>query len=319
MKQFVFVFLFPFLCVLAACGETRVEIIAGEADSGPCNYEVDAGSRDSGPSETGCVPGDTWRELCAPECGVDNSYLVCLTSRVWQCVVVDHLRCSVPPSPDAGVDTSHVDEIRRGYPAAVAAYAVDHGLPEEWTRWMLDRASLFDKAYIRARTDRRIRVEVRYANAIPYDPPWTDENEHLAALERDAELTYIGWDFSFSFHDPDAEFFVVLGHRTSLMYGDGVSYADIDSNTVYLVWETIFTHEFAHLLGVEHHYCGDDLTGPCAERPPGEGPCLMNRDVSTWGPTEQFVLNLGQQRNDAAIEVTAWDMLGRYPTPWPPL
>jgi hypothetical protein len=184
---------------------------------------------------------------------------------------------------------------------------------------MLDRASLFDKAYIRARTDRRIRVEVRYANAIPYDPPWTDENEHLAALERDAELTYVGWDFSFSFHDPDAEFFAVLGHRTSLMWGDGVSYADAETNTVYLVWETIFSHEFAHLLGVWHHYCEDDLTGPCADRPPGEGRCIMSRDARTWGPTEQLVLGLGQQRHDAALEEVALDMSERYPSPWPPL
>lgn len=216
----------------------------------------------------------------------------------------------VPETPDAGPDAcpAPIDpewEIWRGYDAAVWSFALDNGLSGDWWQWMLAHKDRFREAYVRARTDRRIRVGVRYADPIAYDPPWSDEDEHMRALERMAELAYPGWDFSFTPDDPEAEFQAVLGHA-------GISYADGD--TVYLVWEGIFLHEFAHTLGLGHHYCDPyDLSAPCPDRPPGEGRCIMDRNAATWGPTEQFVLNLGQQRHDDAVDDAIDDLNGRYP------
>ena len=212
--------------------------------------------------------------------------------------------------PDADPEAGRAEEIWHGFNDAVWAYAADNDLSGDWWQWMLVHKDRYKEAYIRARTDRRIRVEVSYEDVIPYDPPWIDEAEHLQALERMAELAYPGWDFSFSFDDPHAEFFAVLGYTGDASHQSG--------NTVYLIWEGIFLHEFAHTLGIGHHYCGADLQAPCPDRPPGEGLCIMDRNSATWGPTEQFVLNLGQQRHDDAVEAAITDINGRYPDSWPP-
>ncbi|HTK60343.1 MAG TPA: hypothetical protein VL283_04040 [Candidatus Baltobacteraceae bacterium] len=204
-----------------------------------------------------------------------------------------------------------IDEIvLSGYEAEARAFEIDNGLPDGWADWMIARKDRFAEAYVRARTDRRIRVEVRYDIAITYDPPWASEQEHLDALERMAELAYVGWDFSFSFDDPEAEFFAVIGHS------GGVSYADGD--TVYLVWEGIFLHEFGHLLGIQHHYCDCCGQDQCEDQfPPGEGTCIMARTAASWGPAEQFALGLGQQRHDDETYAVITDINDRYPADWP--
>jgi len=216
----------------------------------------------------------------------------------------DDVPCDPPDAatPDACPDPEY--EIWRGYHDAVWDFTQDNGLSGDWWNWMLVHKDAYRTAYVRARTDRRVRVEVSYENPIAYDPPWADEDEHMRALERMAETAFPGWDFSFSLDDPQADTFAVLGHV-------GTSYAD--GHVVYLVWEGIFLHEFAHTLGIGHHYCGSDLTAPCEYRPPGEGRCIMDRNAATWGPAEQFVLNLGQQRYDDLVNEAISDINGRYP------
>jgi hypothetical protein len=214
------------------------------------------------------------------------------------------------PVPDSCPAPTIDEAVLAGYEAEAYAFEIDNGLPQGWADWMIARKDRFDEAYVRARTDRRMRVEVRYDIAIPYDPPWASEEEHLAALERMAELAYPGWDFSFSFDDPDAEYFAVLGHSGGTSYADG--------NTVYLVWEGIFLHEFGHVLGIQHHYCDCCGQDACPDQfPPGEGACIMARTAATWGPAEQFVLGLGQQRHEDAIVTVISDINGRYPADWP--
>jgi len=209
--------------------------------------------------------------------------------------------------PDAEPAPTIEEIVLVGYETEVYAFEIDNGLPEGWADWMIARKARFAGAYVRARLDRRMRVQVSYDAVIAYDPPWSSEDEHMAALERMAELAYPGWDFSFSFDDPQAEFFAVLGYAGDTSHQSG--------NTVYLIWEGIFLHEFAHTLGLGHHYCGADLEAPCPERPPGEGQCIMDRNSATWGPTEQFVLGLGQQRHDDEVVEAITDINGRYPAP----
>lgn len=213
---------------------------------------------------------------------------------------------AAPPDPEA----EHLAALWNGFDAAARSFAADNGLSVDWSRWMLAHKDAYKTAYLRARTDRRIRVEVSYDLPIVYDPPWADEAEHMQALERMAELAYPGWDFSFSLEDPQAEFFAVVGYSGDASHQDG--------SAVYLIWEGIFLHEFAHTLGIRHHYCSaSDLGAPCPDRPPGEGPCIMDRNSATWGPTEQFVLNLGQQRHDDEVEAAISELNGRYPAGWP--
>jgi hypothetical protein len=232
-----------------------------------------------------------------------------------------------PGSPDGGLapDAETVDlekeEILRGYSQEVWDYTRER-MPGEWWAWMVSNSTCYDpahpyakdcpyewyqSAYVRARradpSYRRLRIEVSYEAPIAYDPPWPSEDAHMQALKLMAELMYPGWEFSFSLADPEAEFHMVLGHA-------GISFAD--RGTIYLVYEAIFGHEFGHLLGLSHHYCA---VGDSCQRnyPPGEGPCIMTRESSSWGPTEQFLLQLGPDRFDKEIDAAAEEIMRRYP------
>ncbi len=253
-------------------------------------------------------------------------YLVLLITLAFTaCVPAD----DQPASPDAGLapDGQVIDlekeEILHGYNQEVWDYAHEH-MSGDWWAWMISNSTCYDPArpyaadcpyewyqniYVRARRSdpsyRHLRVEVSYEHPIDYAPAWSSEAEHMAALKSLAELTYPGWEFTFSLDDPSAEFHAVLGHA-------GISYADDD--TIYLVYEGILGHEFGHLLGLSHHYCA---VGDTCQRnyPPGEGPCIMTRESVSWGPTEQFLLQLGTERHDAEINAAADEIMRRYPAP----
>lgn len=184
------------------------------------------------------------------------------------------------------------------------------GLSDAWSTWMIENQNTLQFAYNNGRGDRSVRVKVEYDQVIDYDPPWQDEDEHMVALKQLAELAFPGWDFTFSIDEPSPDVTAVLGYT-----GIASRAVSIPTPTVFLIYETVFNHEFAHLLGVRHHYCGDDFqnTAICELAPPDEGPCIMSRDSNTWGPTEQFLLYLTGERSDDEIREVASDILNRYP------
>jgi hypothetical protein len=189
------------------------------------------------------------------------------------------------------------------------AFQVNNNRSDEWTAWLAARKSTYLAAYRRARSNPNIRVEVRYDRQIEYSPPWADENEHFAALKNAAELTFPGWSFTFSASDSNADVIAILGYTGGSSFTEG--------NTVYLVFESIFTHEFAHTLGIPHHYCSDNFLESCSETPPDEGECIMSRSSVSWGPVEQFVLNLSGERFDDEITAILEDIIERYPEDYP--
>ena len=225
------------------------------------------------------------------------------------------------PVPDAGTVDLEREEILRGYNQEVWEFAQAR-MNGDWWAWMLPNSTCADptqppslacpyawyqNAYVRARRAdpafRRLRIEVGYETPIAYDPPWSNEEEHLQAIKLMAELSFPGWEFILSFDDPRAEFRVILGHASGSF---------VDHETIYLAQESVFSHEFGHLLGLSHHYCvaGDDCK---RNHPPGEGPCIMSRESLSWGPTEQFLLQLGPYRFDDEIAAAADEIMRRYP------
>jgi hypothetical protein len=63
--------------------------------------ESDAGVPDAMQPQMDCTPGEIRDEVCRTECGADNSYYVCRPTRVWECMVLNPLRCETPePDPD---------------------------------------------------------------------------------------------------------------------------------------------------------------------------------------------------------------------------
>ena len=99
----------------------------------------------------------------------------------------------------------------------------------------------------------------------------------------------------------------------AILGGHGTSYAS--GHTIYLVYETIFAHEFGHTLGLHHHYCGGSGADHCPENfPPGEGKCIMARDSVSFGPTENsFLLLTTGKRPDEAIGVAMSEIMRHYP------
>lgn len=205
-----------------------------------------------------------------------------------------------PPAPEDVILELYEGDVRSWQPAA--------GLPPEWADWMVERKDRFAYAYVIGRTQDVWRVEVRYETLLAYDPPWTSEDEHMAALETMAELQYPGWDFTFSLDDPGADIVAHIGYR-------GTSHSN--GRDIYLVWEGIFGHEFGHSVGIPHHYCDSTLEDCPDTTPPGEGPCIMSRNSATWGPTEAFLLRLEARNDDEAVYEAVGNLNDRYPPDWP--
>jgi len=178
----------------------------------------------------------------------------------------------------------------------VSLFIESNELPDEWSDWMIDNKSAYSQAYNKGRGDRSVRINVLYDQEIIYTAPCENEDDHMSALERLAELQFPGWDFIFSLNDSSADVTVVLA------YTGTTSFADTANKIIYLVAVGIFAHEYAHTLGIGHHYCNDprDVVN-CGELPPGEGECIMARNSMSWGPTEQFLLMLSGERPDDEI------------------
>ena len=218
-------------------------------------------------------------------------------------------------TPDASVGPTDED-ILADYDAEVRTYQEEVGMPGEWRFWMLERKDRWSNSYIRGRRDHEAHVYVRYEREIAYDPPWSSEEEHYAALEQLAELQYPGWDFTFSVYEDGVEdnlerndVVAVLGHS-----GD----SNASGRTIYLLWEGIFSHEFGHTLGLRHHYCGGAGADYCPDAyPPGENKCTMDRNSSSFGPTEIFLLQLTGERPEDEINAAWSNINSRYPEGYP--
>ena len=86
------------------------------------------------------------------------------------------------------------------------------------------------------------------------------------------------------------------------------------AGTVYLYYETIFNHEFAHAMHILHHYDTDADTGDGMHMPPGESQCLMDRTANQFCSACRTALNLPLDvDNAAALTASAHEILLRYP------
>src|SRR4030095_7280832 len=106
-----------------------------------------------------------------------------------------------------------------------------------------------------------------------YDPPWSSEAEHMAALETYMELAFPGYNFLFQFNGNTTSSYanVIAGIPTNASQQSG--------KNVSLYYETIINHEFAHVMAVMHHYDTDAQSGDGQHMPPGETQCIMDRNL----------------------------------------
>jgi hypothetical protein len=196
------------------------------------------------------------------------------------------------------------------YTRRVREYRSLYGKDGAWEQWMEDNRSRYIGAFNTASAaPAPIRLAFRYdTTPIAYSPPWATESEHMAALEALMEPAYHGYDFQLLFNADPATTYgaVVAGIPTNASHASG--------RTVYLYYETIINHEFAHVLGLWHHYDSTDTVGDGLHMPPGDSTCIMDRNSSQFcsGCRTALGIPLGVD-NAAAITSAFYVIRDRIP------
>lgn len=209
----------------------------------------------------------------------------------------------------ASVPDSVIDK----YEVQVRAVKLRYGKSTEWENWMLANRDRYAPVFAAAHAlPCPLSVDVRYAQPLPYNPPWTSEAEHMTALNRMADLQFPGYHFDFR-----------LGRDTPGAYAQAVLAHPGTSNApgriVYLHFETIFGHEFGHVLKVLHHYSDADINtiGTGLHFPPGERGCVMDRNENEYCSACRAALNVPLDAdNDDAINAIGNVILTKYPPGW---
>jgi hypothetical protein len=210
----------------------------------------------------------------------------------------------VTPAP---VPASVVDQ----YEVQIQAVRQRYGKSVEWQNWMLANRNRYEPVFAAAHAlPCPISIDVRYETPLAYNPPWTSEAEHMKALDLMGDLEFPGYRFDFR-----------LGRDTPGAYAQAVlgvvGGSSAQGRTVHLHYETIFGHEFGHVVNVLHHHDTDDAMGKGQHFPPGESGCTMDRNESQYCSACRAALNV-------ALDVDNWvplnsaldEILNRYPPGW---
>lgn len=199
------------------------------------------------------------------------------------------------------------------YDIAVTDWAETYGYGDEWVEWMFANRGRYINGFKFSRTQTDFRVGFMYENSrIDYSHAWTDEEEHMQALELAAELTYAGWSFDFIFA-PEEEDEVDL---TVYANYDGTSHCCGENHdAIWVHWETIFMHEFSHFVRVHHHYSSMETAGSGENMPPGDTKCLMDRTTVHFCSACSFALGIppADETTDQEIEDAIANIRTRYP------
>lgn len=196
------------------------------------------------------------------------------------------------------------------YQQHVHRYRNLYGKDAVWEQWMLDNRNRYEHVFRKATArPSALVVAFRYdSTPIAYSPPWASESEHMQALKVFSDLTYPGYNFSFVFNgDPVSSYAnAIAGIPTNLSNASG--------KNVYLYYETIWGHEFAHVMGVAHHYDSVGTIGAGLHMPPGETKCIMDRTISQFCSACRAALDLPLNVDNAAgISAAAANISSRYP------
>ncbi len=191
----------------------------------------------------------------------------------------------------------------------VATYKATYGKSDEWENWMIANKSRYLDAFAASSTrPDTITISFRYENTINYDPAWSDEGEHMDALATMAEGAYAGYFFNILFEGDTATSYanIIAGIATNSSYASG--------KNVYLYYETIFNHEFGHVMNLLHHYDSVDDIGEGRHMPPGDTTCIMDRTATTFCSACRTALGIPLGVLDTTdMDNAVDDILDRYP------
>lgn len=204
----------------------------------------------------------------------------------------------------------NIDLSGDAYERHIRAYKEQFGKSAEWEQWMLDNRDRYQNAFNKAsEKPATLDIAFRYdTDPIAYSPPWASEAEHMLVLEALAQGAYAGYDFQFIFNGDTVASYgnVIAGIPTNSSHASG--------KNVYLYYEAIFNHEFAHVMAIRHHYDTDDQTGDGLHMPPGESQCIMDRNNNQFCSACRTALHIPLDvDNDAAITAAVSNIASRYP------
>ncbi len=205
---------------------------------------------------------------------------------------------------DPGID------LNDPYGRHVHTWRLTYGKEAAWEQWMLDNRNRYEPVYLRAAArPSTLVMAFRYQSApIAYNPAWSSEAEHMAALETFMALVYVGYTFQFAFGGDTTSSYA------NVIAGIPVNASSASGKDIFLYYETIINHEFAHVMGVPHHYDTDADIGNGQHMPPGESACLMDRTINQFcsGCRTALMIPLGVD-NGAAIMAAGMNISSRYP------
>jgi hypothetical protein len=199
------------------------------------------------------------------------------------------------------------------YEVQVRSFRARYAKSGQWEAWMLANRDRYEPVFRAAHAlPCPLPVAVSYQTPLAYSPPWSSESEHMAALDKMAEPVFPGYRFNFHYGiDPAAAY----AHAILGVPGD----SHTSGRDVYLHYETIFNHEFGHVLKVLHHYDDADLStiGKGLHFPPGETGCVMDRNEEQYCSACRAALNVPLDAdNGEAAGAASSAILARYPRGW---
>ncbi len=201
--------------------------------------------------------------------------------------------------------------ITEPYETQVRSFRIRYGKSAEWENWMIANRDRYENAFdrIALKAPCTLRIAFRYdTNPIAYNPPWNSEAQHMEALATMSELSYPGHDFRFIFGGD------TVSSYTNVIAGIPTNNSHASGKNVYLYYETIFCHEFAHVMGLWHHYDTLDEMGRGRHMPPGDTECLMDRDSDQFCSACRTALNIPLDVDNAeAIASARREIMRRYP------
>ena len=197
------------------------------------------------------------------------------------------------------------------YDHQVDRVRADYGKPAAWATWMksADVRARYEPVWNRSRAvPTTLKLAFNYGGApLAYNPPWASESQHMEVMDELATQSFPGLNFDFLFGaDPaTTDMQVVVGGNGVVSHAGG--------NYAYLYYETIFGHEFGHILNVPHHYAGNDVANPIF-LPPGENHCVMARNSNQYCSACRAAMHLDLNADtSAAVSAAMSDISGRYP------
>jgi len=196
------------------------------------------------------------------------------------------------------------------YEDRVAEFKVRYCKSDAWEAWMMSNKARYSGAFTASKgLPSTVTISFRYETTpINYSPPWTSEAEHMSVFTTMARGTYPNYNFNFVFNGNTSTSFanIIAGTADTISYAYG--------KNVYLYYETIFNHEFAHVMNLPHHYDTVAETGTGKHMPPGETECIMDRNSLLLCSACRTAIAVPLDISDTGpMDAAMNDILSRYP------